>query len=450
MGLSHAPRVITDGLVLGLDAANTRSYVGSGTTWTDLIGSNNGTLTNGPVFTQEPKLEPFGGAGAVSFDGSGDYLTNTYTTSAFDWYTTDIDFTIECWFYANSLSGTSYSGGPGIDHPTLIGNRDAASVSDYWSFGPTSDGKVAFYYYKGSETMVKSSTSITANSWNHISMTKTSLGITLFVNGLSQSASAIVGTPQSGGALPLTIGQGNGTAFNGYISNLRIVKGTALYTSNFTPKRQPLIPESAPNTVLLTCQKGTIRDRSPSAHAITINGDAKSISGASYFEFDGTDDYVIIGSSPYTGFGTGDFTIEAWVYLTDDTVQNNGIYDCRYSASATGPLLYYIPTTGLLMFYNGSNTIIGGTIPLNTWTHVAMVRLSGSTRLYIDTEQVGSTYADTNNYTSGVNNGVIGAVYNGTGVWNGNISTVKVYNNKGLTAAEVKQNYRNTKSRYGL
>jgi len=79
-----------------------------------------------------------------------------------------------------------------------------------------------------------------------------------------------------------------------------------------------------------------------------------------------------------------------------------------------------------------------------------MVRLSGSTRLYIDTEQVGSTYADTNNYTSGVNNGVIGAVYNGTGVWNGNISTVKVYNNKGLTAAEVKQNYRNTKSRYGL
>jgi len=202
--------------------------------------------------------------------------------------------------------------------------------------------------------------------------------------------------------------------------------------------------------VLLTCQKGTIRDRSPSAHAITINGNAKSISGASYFEFDGTDDYVTIGSSPYTGFGTGDFTIEAWVYLTDDTVQNNGIYDCRYSASATGPLLYYIPTTGLLMFYNGSNTIIGGTIPLNTWTHVAMVRLSGSTRLYIDTEQVGSTYADTNNYTSGVNNGVIGAVYNGTGVWNGNISTVKVYNNKGLTAAEVKQNYRNTKSRYGL
>ena len=76
--------------------------------------------------------------------------------------------------------------------------------------------------------------------------------------------------------------------------------------------------------------------------------------------------------------------------------------------------------------------------------------MSGSTRLYINTVQVGSTYTDTNNYTSGVNNGVIGALYNGTGVWNGYMSTIKVYNGKGLTAAEVSQNYQNTKSRYGL
>ena len=67
MGLSHAPRVITDGLVLGLDAANTRSYVGSGTTWTDLIGSNNGTLTNGPTYSSDR-------GGAIVFDGSNDYV----------------------------------------------------------------------------------------------------------------------------------------------------------------------------------------------------------------------------------------------------------------------------------------------------------------------------------------------------------------------------------------
>ena len=47
MGLSHSPRIVTDGLVLCLDAANKRSYPGAGTTWTDLTANkNNGTLTN--------------------------------------------------------------------------------------------------------------------------------------------------------------------------------------------------------------------------------------------------------------------------------------------------------------------------------------------------------------------------------------------------------------------
>ena len=49
--LTHSPRIITDGLVLCLDAANKQSYPGSGTVWTDLAGSNNGTLTNGPTFS---------------------------------------------------------------------------------------------------------------------------------------------------------------------------------------------------------------------------------------------------------------------------------------------------------------------------------------------------------------------------------------------------------------
>ena len=48
MSLAHSPRIITDGLVLCLDAGNTKSYPGSGTTWTDLSGQgNNGTLVNG-------------------------------------------------------------------------------------------------------------------------------------------------------------------------------------------------------------------------------------------------------------------------------------------------------------------------------------------------------------------------------------------------------------------
>ena len=48
MGLAHSPRIVTDGLVLALDAGNTKSYPGSGTAWTDTVGGNTETLTNGP------------------------------------------------------------------------------------------------------------------------------------------------------------------------------------------------------------------------------------------------------------------------------------------------------------------------------------------------------------------------------------------------------------------
>ena len=65
MGISAGPDIVEDGLVLCLDAANIRSYPGTGTTWTDLQGSNNGTLENGPTFDSS-------NAGNIVFDGSDD------------------------------------------------------------------------------------------------------------------------------------------------------------------------------------------------------------------------------------------------------------------------------------------------------------------------------------------------------------------------------------------
>ena len=68
MAYHHSPRIITDGLVLVLDAANQKSYPGSGTTWSDLSGNgNNGTLINGPTFDS-------GNLGSISFDGVNDYI----------------------------------------------------------------------------------------------------------------------------------------------------------------------------------------------------------------------------------------------------------------------------------------------------------------------------------------------------------------------------------------
>ena len=88
MGLAHSPRIVTDELVLALDAGNTKSYPGSGTTWTDLIGSNNGTLTNGPTYSSDD-------GGSIVFDGSNDYVQ---LSASSDLNFGTGNFTIEGWF----------------------------------------------------------------------------------------------------------------------------------------------------------------------------------------------------------------------------------------------------------------------------------------------------------------------------------------------------------------
>jgi len=84
MSLSHSPRIITNGLVLCLDAANKQSYPGSGTVWTDLAGSNNGTLTNGPTFSNA-------NGGSIVFDGSNDFVSMSSTPFL-------QEFTVNVWF----------------------------------------------------------------------------------------------------------------------------------------------------------------------------------------------------------------------------------------------------------------------------------------------------------------------------------------------------------------
>ena len=89
MGLQHSPRIVTDGLILCLDAANKQSYPGSGTVWTDLAGSNNGTLTNGPTFSSE-------NGGSIVFDGVNDIANTTYVSAN--------TYTFSAWFKTNVVS----------------------------------------------------------------------------------------------------------------------------------------------------------------------------------------------------------------------------------------------------------------------------------------------------------------------------------------------------------
>jgi hypothetical protein len=108
MALSHSPQIIRDGLVLYLDAANIKSYPGSGTTWFDLAGSNNGTLINGPTFNSSNK-------GYFSFDASNDYINTTFSQNI-----VTTGFTYSFWFYATQSS---------VDFPAqFFVNSDANTV----------------------------------------------------------------------------------------------------------------------------------------------------------------------------------------------------------------------------------------------------------------------------------------------------------------------------------
>lgn len=96
MGVYASPNIVEDGLVLHLDAANTRSYSGTGTTWSDISGNgNNGTLTNGPTYNTD-------NLGNLVFDGVNDYINLNYDLS---WNNTN---SVTLFFYVKPNSLTSY------------------------------------------------------------------------------------------------------------------------------------------------------------------------------------------------------------------------------------------------------------------------------------------------------------------------------------------------------
>jgi len=107
MGTNYNPPIVTDGLVFCVDAANQRSYPKSGTTWSDLAGANNGTLTNGPTFDA-------GNGGSVILDGANDYITTNGVTKT-------ADCTFSCWAtWSGSQIMMLFNAGPANSGPDLF------------------------------------------------------------------------------------------------------------------------------------------------------------------------------------------------------------------------------------------------------------------------------------------------------------------------------------------
>ena len=208
--------VVQDGLVLNLDAGASTSYVGSGTTWTDLSGNgNNGTLTNGPTFSSA-------NGGSIVFDGVNDYVGISTSTLELN---TDTNFTLEYWVYT-STSGLAPAVTVNAGTSKIIAFFiNDVSFSTFYTILSESN-----YPSSGNSNALRATTNISTSTWTHVSIVRLSGTITIYINGV---ASGSVSNSYSSSPLNLigAIAQGGAPNFyflNGRISNLRIYKGKGL------------------------------------------------------------------------------------------------------------------------------------------------------------------------------------------------------------------------------
>ena len=328
------------------------------------------------------------------FNGSTDKITASTSTS----YNMGSDaFTVECWVYWNGTS-TYYQNIVGSNSAGFTGNATFLRVwgtsaptsalrSKVGIGNPTHDGTSSVY----------SSSSLTPNTWNHIAATRSSGIIRIFINGVLEGTGVSDTSTYDFGDNGICIGtspwDGANGWYSGYISNVRLIKGIALYTSNFTPPTSPLTAVSG--TSILTCQDNRFKDNSTNVATLTPAGStsvqpfspfaptsaysASSIGGSIYF--DGSSKINIATSTAF-GFGTGDFTVELWAYCTFNSAIQEFI-DARASDAAT-PWVLGITGTGVARTYDGSTLRTGGQLTANAWNHIAWVRASDVNTVYVN------------------------------------------------------------------
>lgn len=400
--------------------ANTSLLTCQNSTFVD-NSNNNFAITN----TGSPKTISFPVGYCNSFNGSGQYLTVASNTAL---QLTTGDFTIEGWIYTNSFTNS----------PSIYYKRATRTIFAHVGIGTISAGRLALLVSNaaGSAWTINDSSSMpvmSANTWYHFALVRNGNNIQMYLNGTQYINSTAItsattirddGSAVSIGAAAAD-GGGISLPYDGYISNLRIVKGTALYANTGFIPSLPLT--AVGNTVLLTCQSPTIIDNSPNAFSITNTGNVSVLyapvnppqrrqypDGSCYIsgEFDeikflnnsysaslngSTQYFTVAGSSTKFGFGTGDFTVEFWVYPT--ALGSRRDFIDMGDGTVSGPLIWFDGSGGLQYYLSSTRITASGVLTTNKWHHIALSRSAGSSRLFINGLQGGSTYADTINYS---------------------------------------------------
>jgi len=213
-----------------------------------------------------PSNQPLTSTYAASFNSSSQYLSANSSGFAFG----TGDFTIEAWVNSSDVSGSTQKAYLQTSD-TAGGLKSSYTTGVMIFFGVGTGGNLdgAIEANVGANNIVGPLPAVTAGTWNHIAVTRASGAVKIFVNG-NMTANGTATDNCTG--TNLSIGGGYSTNFllNGFMSNVRIVKGTALYTSNFISPSAPLT--AIANTSILTLQNQTIVDNSVNNLSITNNG----------------------------------------------------------------------------------------------------------------------------------------------------------------------------------
>jgi hypothetical protein len=380
--------------------------------------TNHFTITNtgtAPASTANP-FDNY----AYAFNGS----TQNLSVPANAAITLSADFTIEFWAFATTTTNA-------VDQVFNYGNFTCL----FYHNGTTWTLEVG----NGSSNYFTLAGTASLSAWHHFAITRSGNTYTLWIDGASAATTSNANAPTSNGILYIGSNSSAGQRFTGYITNFRIVKGTAVYTGAFTPTTSPLT--AITNTSLLTCKYAELFDASVNNFSITNTGAAPAVATNLFAAPNNLKNY----SGKFTGsnilnvpqnaafsFGTGDFTFEYWYYAQVYGQQN--LVDFRGSGGSGEFSTYFNSSDNALKFNDGATDLFSTAIVLNTWTHVALSRNSNVFRAYINGTQLGANTSTATNYTNttGLN---IGAYRTSLAFFNGYISNLRVVKGTGMYTA---------------
>lgn len=368
--------------------------------------------------------------GLASLNGSTNNAYPATVYSAVDWTVpTGVrslvvdctkDFTIEGWINFASL-------------PTADGYFITSDTPNSFTYNAAMNGirvgfrsnyELVFYMDNGTDVggpAVGATPKFTsAGVWYHWAVVRSGSNVRTYLDGVQSSGSTSVSANRStsGNAYPyFRVGvdcQKQGASY--YIDNIRVTNGIARYTAGFTPEKYSPYPlPRDPNwTKVVTLLRADNNTTDSSQSRVTWTGAASLAYGDGKFGSSGafltasSNRYVSAGSQSEFGFGTGDFTIEFWIQKSG-SASTFALIDFRTATSDTRPYIYINSTEKLIYRTGTTDRITGATNTTSAWSHIALSRVSGTTRLYLNGALQGTAYADSNDYGS-ANTCVLGAV----------------------------------------